>query len=215
MFRRTWGTGTEGSALPRVPLVHYDHHRGWSLSHFSLIIKRNNKKKQRQAVNYLPLFSTLSTLPVNQYTHLDIPGVNQNECHNMQLCTAFFLRPRSLPRDTQATFPTRPFETICTYGKAKKLRLRLTGSKDLLTVHNFTTFIHLLTNRAKGLLLKRFPAAGAHRSWPWSLCLQYASALTNHKPLMSTSHMLPDWELACNTAPSAILPGINWCRKLI
>lgn len=45
--------------------------------------------------------------------------------------------------------------------ESKKLRLRLTGSKDLLTVHNFTTFIHLFTNRAKGLLLKTFPAAGA------------------------------------------------------
>ena len=45
--------------------------------------------------------------------------------------------------------------------ESKKLRLRLTGRKDLLTVHNFTTFIHLLTNRAKGLLLKTFLAAGA------------------------------------------------------
>jgi len=52
----------------------------------------------------------------------------------------------------------------------------------------------------------------AHGSWQWSLCLQYTSALTSHKPLMSASHTLRDWELACDITPSTTTPGTNRCR---
>lgn len=119
MFRRMWGSRTGEAALPPVPSVHYGHHKGWSLSHLWLAIKWNNKAEQREAVNYFLLFSTVFTLLVSEYSHLDIPGVKQNKCCNLQLCPAIFLRPRSLPCDIQAALSTRAFENICSYGKAK------------------------------------------------------------------------------------------------
>lgn len=95
--------------------------QGWSLCHLWLITKCNNKTKQRQPVNYLPLFSTVSTLLPCQQIH----PLGHSRCKTEwmpQFATAsshFFLRLRSLPCDTQATLSTRPFENICSYSKAK------------------------------------------------------------------------------------------------
>lgn len=104
----------------------------------------------------------------------------------------------------------------------KKLSLRLTGSKDLLTVHNFTTFIHLLTNRAKGLLLKTFPAAGAWQHteahcglWAWSTP-QLLQAI-KHSCQHPSHHQAGNWPVMlflCHAGPSAT-PRCSLCHAAL
>lgn len=171
--------------------------------------------KQRQAINYLLLFF-YCLYPPWQWIH----PLGHSRCKTEQMLQFAAVSSNFFKTKVSVLWHISNIvhQTLWEYfqlWESSKLRLRLTGREDLLTLHNFTTFIHLLTNRAKRLLLKTFPASGAwqHTEADHGLCACSVPQLVSHKPWMSASHTLPDWELTCSAALSVTLSGTNWCQN--
>lgn len=184
-----------GQLSSPVPVVHYDHHTGWSLSHLWLIIKCNKETKTGGKLSSVIFYHLY---PPCQWIH----PLGLYRCKTEQMLQFATVSSNSSKTkvSTLSHISNIAHQILGDYlqlWESKKLRLRLTGSK--VRFAHCSQFHHLhppFDQQSQGtaarLLLKAFPAAGAwqHTCWQWPLCLQHTSALASPKPLLSVPYML-------------------------
>lgn len=214
MFRRMWGSRTGEAALPPVPFVHYDHHRGWSLSHLWL---NYQVKQQSRAKTSCKLFSVIfcCLYPPCQWIH----PLGHSRCKTEWMLQFATLSSNFFKTKVSALWHISSIvhQTLWDYlqlWESKKIKSQADRKQRFAHCSQLHHLHPPFDQQSQGTATQNISSSWgmtAHRSWLWSLSLQHTSALTSHKPLMSASLTQPGWELACNTSPSATLLLVPHC----
>lgn len=200
------GGGLVGQHCHPVPVVHYSHHNGGSLSHLWLTTKSNKETKQRQAIDYLLLFPTASTFLGGRFNHLDFPGVKQNKCCNLQMHERFLYSQDLYPTSHKQHYPPGLMRLFAVM-KKQKIKTRADTKKRFA---RFSPFHHLhppFDQQSQGTASQNTSSSWAWQrsSWQQSLCLQCSPAPTS--PTTDTgSHTAKRANIAAGSAWGAREP---------